>query len=397
MNRCIKKKKNNSYYVYYSYIGATDSDPYEKNEAVTTTENTLGPERVINADEIGIYSDYGLGLGVDATDPKPWTNKKSFRARHVTFENVLGIRDGILRGFNREVTSLRQFQSNLIASVPTSELLSMGIDVEGARGYSMHKRSIGKKIILRTITFKSKFEDICCGHGGIDSDDGGAPQEEEGQPFEDRLTRFIEEHANGQSMESLSSEDLQGYCSKFVEDKSITHYVHGIELGACYYRTMSEQEYNTKFGAKTGLELDRIAELALKNDLRFGTHKFQSEVTRIGQIKKPRRGRDENEKVEEEAVVGVTLMPISSLVVNSVKLRRAMEMALSRFINKRQNHKCKTIRLYMDVLSTSHTSLGNNSIYNTVAKYTVNYDSSYTTIIMCSHILYRWSILHILW
>lgn len=311
---------------------------------MTTTENTLGPERVINADEIGIYSDYGLGLGVDATDPKPWTNKKSFRARHVTFENVLGIRDGILQGFNREVTSLRQFQSNLIASVPTSELLSMGIDVEGVRGYSMHKRSIGKKIILRTIIFKSKFEDICCGPEGIDSDDGGAPQEEEEQPFEDRLTRFIEEHANGRSMELLSPEDLLRYCSKFVEDKSITHYVHGIELGACYYRTMSEQEYNTKFGAKTGLELDRIAELALKNDLRFGTHKFQSEVTRIGQIKKPRRGRDENEKVEEEAVVGVTLMSISSLVVNSVKLRRAMEMALSRFINKRQNHKCKTIR-----------------------------------------------------
>ena len=295
------------------------------------------PERVIKAVEIGIYSDYGLGLGVDATDPKPWTNKKSFQARHVTFENVLGIKDGILRGFNSEVTNLRQFQSNLVASVPTNELLSVGIDVEGARGYSVHKRSIGKKIISRTITFKSRFEDICC--GGIDTDGGGL--EEEGQPFEYRLTRFIEEHANKRSMESLSSEDLLGYCCKFLEDKSVTHYVHGIELGACYYRTMSEQEYNTKFGAKTELELDKIAEIALKNAVRFGTHKFQSEVTRIGQIKE--RGRDENEKVEEEAVVGVKLMSISSLVVRSAKLRSAMEKALSRFINKRQSHECKTL------------------------------------------------------
>ena len=291
---------------------------------------------MIKAEEIGTYSDYGLGLGVDATDPKLWTNKKSFQARHVTFENVLGIKDGILRGFNSEVTSLRQFQSNLVASVPTNELLSVGIDIEGARGYSVHKRSIGKKIISRTITFKSKFEDICC--GGIDSDDGGL--EDERQPFEERLTRFIKEHANKRSMESLSSEDLLGYCCKFVEDKSVTHYVHSIELGACYYRTMSEQEYNTKVGAKAELELDKIAEIALKNTGILGTHKFQSEVTRIGQIKK--RACDGNERVKEEAVVGVKLMSISSLVVNSAKLRRAMEKALSNFINKRQNHECKT-------------------------------------------------------
>ena len=307
---------------------------------MTATENT--PERAIKAKEIGIYSDYGLGLGVDAMDPKPWTNKKSFRARHVTFEGVLGIKDGILRGFNREVTSLRQFQSNLIASVPTSELLSLGINVEGARSYSVHKRSIGKKIISRTITFKSTFEDIYCGHERIDTDGGGL-QEEDGKPFEDRLTRFIEEHENGRcSVESLSSEDLVGYCSRFVEDKSITHYVYGIELGACYYRTISEQEFNTRFGAKTDLGLDKIAEVALKNDVRFGTRKFQSEITRIGRIKEGLRGRSENEKVEEEAVVGVKLMPISSLVVNSANLRKAMETALSRFINKKQNHECKT-------------------------------------------------------
>ena len=314
--------------------------------ALTTT-----PERVIKAEEIGTYSDYGLGLGVDATDPRPWTNKKSFRARHVTFENVLGIKDGILQGFNSEVTSLQQFQSNLVASVPTNELLSVGIDVEGARGYSIHKRSIGNKIISRTIMFKSKFEDICCGR--IDSDDGGL--EEERQPFEDRLTRFIKKHANKQSMESLSSEDLLGYCCKFVEDKSVTHYVHGIELGACHYRTMSEQEYNTKLGAKTELELDKIAEIALKNNFTFGRHKFQSKITKIGQIKN--EGHDGNERVKEETVVGVKLMPISSLVVNSAKLRRAMEKALSRFINKRKNHECKTSTQCSNIISINRDKL----------------------------------------
>ena len=323
-----------AFYYLFGHV-ATGSDPDLKRGAVTVTT----PERVIRVDEIGIYSDYGLGLGVDGTNPKPWTNKKSFRARHVTFENVFGIKDGILRGFNSEVTSLRQFQTNVIASVLTNELLNVGIDAEGSRSYSVHKRSIGKKIISRTITFKSKFEDICC--GGIDSDDGELEEEEQQQPFEDWLTRFIEEHANKRSVEALSPDDLLGYCSKFVEDKSVTHYVLGIKLGACYYRTMSEREYTTKFGAKAELEMDKIAEIALRNAIRFGTHRFQSEVTRIGQFKK-KRDDDENEKVEEVAVVGTKLKSISSLVVNSPKLRKAMEKALLRFINKRQNHECKT-------------------------------------------------------
>lgn len=289
---------------------------------------------MVKASEIGKYKDLGLGLGVDATDPTPWTNRKSFRARHATFENVLGMTGGILRAFNQKVTSVREFQSGVKASVPTNKLLSVGIDAEASRSYSVQRRSIGKKIISRTITFKSQFEDVPIGQ--VETDFG-----EVSVNFERKLTKFIEKRINNASVESLSLDTLTDHCFRFIEDRAVTHYVHSIVLGACHYRTMSEEEYVTAFGTNTNIGVDRIAEIALTNTARFKTHKFQSEVIKIGQIKN--RDCDQNEEVGEEKVVGVKFKSIISLVVNSAKLREAMQKALSKYINKKEDRKCKNL------------------------------------------------------
>ena len=308
-------------------------------------EETMKVMRAIRKEEVGFFNDHGLGLGVDATNPKPWTNKSSFRARYVTFENVLGINGGIVRAFNNEVTSMRQFHSNVKASVPTNSLVSVGIDAEGSRSYSVHKRSVGKKIVTRTISFQSKFRDIV--HGRISNDFSeshhsgvcyGEPHEVE-QKFENRLIDFVKRRTNKANVELICPDDLLDYCSKFVESYSVTHYVHSIELGACYYRTMTEEEYNTNFGTSADLGAERIAEIAITNTVSLGKRRFQSEVIKIGRMRK--RGHDQNEEVEREAVVGMKLKSISSLVVKSKKLRTAMAKAVSEFINKRQNHECK--------------------------------------------------------
>ena len=287
--------------------------------------------RVVNENEIGNYSDFGLGLGVDATDCQPWTNKKTFRVRHVTQENVLGIKGGILRAFNEKVTTIREFQSSMKASVPTNDLLSVGIDAEASRSYSVQRRSIGKKIISRTIAFKSEFKNIP--HRRIETDFG------ESQPsFESQLTGFINERTK-KSMESLSVDTLTDLCFQFVENRAITHYVHSIELGACHYRTMSEEEYVAAFGASANVGVKEIAEIALKNTARIGMHRIQSEVIKIGQIRK--RGCDQNEEVGVERVVGLKFQSISSLVVDSATLREAMEKAVSKYISKKEDCKCK--------------------------------------------------------
>ena len=289
----------------------------------------------MNEREIGYYSDLGLGLGVDATDARPWKNKKSFRVRHVTFEKVLGIRGDTLCAFNDKVESVREFQSRMDASIPTGEILSVGIDAEASRSHTIQRRSIGKKIISRTIAFKSEFKNIPQERTDSDDSDG-----ESQLPFENRLTEFIEGRAK-KRVESLCIDSLTDYCFQFVANRTITHYVHSIQLGACHYRTMTQEEYNTNFGASATIGEKGIAEIALKNTARFETRKFKSSVIRIGQFRKKDGDQDEIEGVEVEGVVGLKLQSISSLVVNSAKLREAMEKAVKNYIRQKGDCKCK--------------------------------------------------------
>ena len=287
---------------------------------------------MLNREEIGLYNSLGLGLGVDATDPKPWATKKNaFQARQVVFEDLFGIKEGILRKFNDKVTSMHEFQSSVKASVPTNKLLNVGIDTEGFRSYRAQKRSIGKEIITRTITFKSTFKDV----PRVEGDFG-----DHEPSFESMLMEFIEEQTNATSVESLRLNVLTDYCFRFVEHSSVTHYVHGIVLGASHFRTMTEEEYMNRFGANARLGVDRIADMALKSHLKFGTRKSQSVATKIGRTKK--RGQTQEEEVEEEGLIRVKLKSISSLIVNSGKLRKAMVMALSRYIHKKQDRECKS-------------------------------------------------------
>ena len=291
-------------------------------------------ERVVKASEIGIYKDLGLGLGVDATDPTPWTNRKSFRARNVTFENVLGMTGGILHSFNDKVTSVREFQSSVKASVPTNQLLiRVGINAEASRSYSVQRRSIGKKIISRTITFKSQFKDVPVSRS-IETDSGELS-------FESQLSDFIQKRTNNTNVKSLSLDTLTDHCFQFIKDRAVTHYVHSIELGACHYRTMSEEEYNTTFRANTNIGVEEIAEIALNNTARFKRSRFETEVVKIGQFRK--KDSDQNEEVAEEKVVGVKFKSIISLVVNSAKLREAMRKALSKYMDTKEDCKCKNV------------------------------------------------------
>jgi hypothetical protein len=231
-------------------------------------------ERAVKKSEIGHYIDLGLGLGVDATDPKPWTNKKSFRARHVTFEDLIGIKGGILNAFDHEVKSVREFQSSMNASIPISKILSVGIDAEASRSYSMQRRSIGRKIITRTIEFKSEFKNIP--HERTETDFIGENQ----LSFEIQLTDFITRRTK-KNVESLSMDSLADYCFQFVASSAVTHYVYSIELGACHYRTTSQEEYTANFGAAENLGMDRIANIVLEHTTRVKTHKFQTSIINL--------------------------------------------------------------------------------------------------------------------
>jgi hypothetical protein len=178
----------------------------------------------------------------------------------------------------------------------------------------------------------------------------------------------------------VTQEECLDLCYKFVSTFSVTHYVHSLELGASYYRVMSLEEYSTKFSSKAKLGVGQLADIAIGNEKSFNAKKYKSQTTQVGRMnlkaRKDEEGskskndkskensakdgdegskngkggeEDGDPKVEEEvmrssiaeAVVGVKLQPISSLIFGSVGLRIALQKALQLYIHNRQKVKCK--------------------------------------------------------
>lgn len=312
---------------------------------------------------------------MDATNPKPWLNKSAFQVRDVTKDNIIGTEEGdLLQSFVNEVESTQQLQGTLGASVPLSELVSIGMDAELSRNYSASQKSIGRKIITRTISFRSDFDDIDDGKRAkvnLSKEKDSPRNIKRKQTFENQLHTWIynklkekkivqsinnnRPHRGGRNMDEdeLTQDVLVGYCYKFVCTYAITHYVHSLELGASHYRVMSSEEFATTFSSKTKLGVGQMADIAIGTEGYLGGRKVQSKTTMIGQISDhggkshsvSKGVTSKNLTVKrhtiDEAVVGVKLQPISSLVVKAVELRVALQEAVQRFIEEHQKVKCK--------------------------------------------------------
>lgn len=430
-----------------SSSAASEENTGEQSEP-TTQGRVIIRERVITAEQIGAFKDLGLGRGVDATNPTPWLNKSAFQVREVMFDNIIGTEEGNLyQGFVNEVESTQNLQTSLKASIPLNQQVNLGIDSELSRSYSSTQKSVGRKIITRTIAFRADSDDISeidksqgstgptsdqeskvVGKGENPAENGndqegveesslkkmhpensekkGQESQKKGQAnpqgkletFEDHLTAWIQQRMkddqvikeielgevkksddktkaevpNGKSSETpklksldeCTIKDLSELCYKFVKTFSITHYVHSLELGASHYRVMSEEEYTTKIRSKGSLGAAQMADIAIGVEGSKTSKKLQRQTTKVGRMNlhysedprdhdepKPIPGQDGGAKISpeeeirrgsiEEAVVGVKVQPISTLVVKSVKLQKALQDALQHFIQYRQKIKCK--------------------------------------------------------
>lgn len=340
--------------------------------------------------------DLGLGRGVDATNPSPWLSKSSFQVREVTPYNILGTEEGgVLQSYSHQMVSTQSLQTKLSASVPVSQQVSVGVDAELSRSYSSSRRSVGKKIITRSVSFRADFDDLIRQKSVTEP----APQDtatptnlaaigrkrsisrnpsltrnpsvsraissSSDEPFltptfEQRLAqwileRLLEEEVEGAEeleMDSDPTETLAMFiaewpgnvggvkrmvaqkCREFVSHFCITHYVSSLELGASVYRVMSEEEYQTQMGLKGSLGVEQMASVAVEQKASFGRWSSSKEVTKIGQIveKRVRRG------TTDEAVVGVKFQPISALVKMRI-LRNKLQNAIKTYIDNQEHSK----------------------------------------------------------
>lgn len=309
-----------------------------------------------------IFNDLGLGRGVDATNSKPWINRSAFQVRFAAPNNVVGTEEGNLyRSFLNEVDSSLHLQTSLSASIPANQLVSVNVDAELSRNYSTSQKSEGAKVVTRSIAFLSGFEA---------NEDFS---EESNSSFESRLLKWMQNevrhdfYEENDLLESIlcrmhsvdKSRALIRTCYKFIETFSITHYVHSLELGASYYHVISDKAYETKVSQNTKVTAKQVASVSAGVEGASGGKSSHKKYTRIGHmnytpldsedllksdsssskflsaIHSPTVGRN----TMEEAVVGIKLQPISSLIGNP-RLRKALQNALQDYIHNQQNIKC---------------------------------------------------------
>ena len=347
---------------------------------------TSGP--IIN-EELSRISELGLGRGVDATDPSPWSRKSSFQVRPVTSDGIITTNEGgALQTYEREIASLTTVQTSLKASIsaPTQAPIDLHLEGEYSRSISSTRKAIGKQVINRTISFKADFNDVPqdapkdsqdMNTGSVVRDlytSGASALPLAHFTFEQRLAEWIMDRVVQHRESEFDSahmqigddtdatqllnikgvdpvKDLADFlktaskkgresifddCVSFIRHFRITHYVSAIQLGASQYRVLSETEYYRKISTEGTFGYDAVAKLLSSATYTKKTTFKASETRQIGEIidDKVKRGSD------NEAVVGIKIQPIHSLV----KLRYlhlALQRALEVYMEEQRDTTCK--------------------------------------------------------
>ena len=367
---------------------------------------------VLTSAEIDRMIDLGLGRGIDATNPKPWANKSAFQVRRVTAEGVLGTEEGgSLQGYEREVTSVVTHQANLKASVVVPQApVGIGMDAEASRSVSSTRRTLGRRVVNRSVSFLSDFSDVPVMSEELrtalvdglhavsgkverpkpgneftdgeketasDTDNSVADVQHEFLTFEQRLSKWIvkrilvrQEMAAQELRASrkpvgepkfvldsatfsvdpsdvladfvyISTEEERKKiihdCYDFVKNFRITHYVSTIELGAMEYKIFSETDLNLSLKTGGTFAVEKLVNLSLSQKTTSRKFKKASDIKTIGKISavgKVGRG------TQDEAVVGIRLQPIATLV-KFPYLQLALQRSLVHYMEEQGDTTCK--------------------------------------------------------
>ena len=358
---------------------------------------------VLTNAEIDRMTDLGLGRGVDATNPKPWQNKTAFQVRRVTAESVIGTEEGgSLQSYEREVTSVSSHQTDIKSSVAVPRApVEIGIDAEQSRSQSSTRRTVGKKVINRSVSFRSDFEDVPFSSSDSVSlestflrspDRSVAGVHLEYLTFQERLSRWIikrmlyrqeltaqEKVAAGvdpgeptfvtskvsdidvsplstisgfiQVADERERKEIIHDCYDFVSQFHITHYISTIELGAAEYRVMSETEFTQRVGVGGVFGIEQLANLSVSHSSSWRKSKKASDLKSIGKISADGRV---SRGTHDEAVVGIRIQPVHTLIKLPF-LKLALHKALFSYMDEQGDSSCKWLYncLHMYQLSVS--------------------------------------------
>ena len=292
-------------------------------------------DAIITKAEIQRFVDLGLGRGVNTTDPDLWRNKCAFIVRHATFQNVLGTDEGNLaEDYRKTVSSGNDLQEEFKESVLKSATTPIPIVLEAGANRSATSTRIvkGKRVVTRTVSFnfsKRISDDKKC--------------------FEEVISKWIKHHEN-----------MNKGCSEFIRYFGVTHYVTSITLGASVHSIFTEEEHAQEVQKK------KSKSSTIKNKLKavakLTSDVLTSEVKELKEVKEAIVAKSGCEGSEEttnqsrvrtlgvmkdnvvergttdEAVIGIKILPIHSLIEKNRDLREALRQALISYATKNQGY-----------------------------------------------------------
>ena len=361
--------------IYKAQKPAEEGDNSNKDQESETTASkatqTNKKERALKEDDKETLEDLGLGRAVDATNSFPWMNKTSFQARIINEDhsNIIGTDEcNVKEYFEEEVSSVlsQQATTKLTIEEPTNSL-SIGIDAEMARSLTETRKSVGERIVTRTVSFLSTFDDppvhelkkktepttfeAQLSEWLLDRIRSQQERESDAQGTvaliskmeETKLhpTAKLNEYFKSLETKSKETEMILRYCRDFIEHYGVTHYVYSMKLGAAEYEVMTSSEYFSKLNSGGEFGINKVAKVEMKAKGGFGrkrTHKSKR-TTSIGAISVDEKDKRKSQ-VEKEAVLEITLRPLHSLV-RLRPLYAALQWALREYISDRQNRRGK--------------------------------------------------------
>ena len=260
-------------------------------------------------EELKRFEEFGLGLGVDATNPSPFANKKSFHVRQIDLDTIICIDEGgALHSIFQKLETNDENTIQLSASVTLPETpIQIGTAVEYSRSTTRRGYTIGREVITRSVAFR--MDRHLNEEAGLKKD-----------YFEEWITQRLK-------IRPYAVRELVELIIRY----GITHYVSKIKLGAALYCTMSEVYYSSFVKGKKGIGVDKMAELALSASKKRTSSSQVSETKRIGFMSDDcvvRRG------TYDEAVLDVELESIANLIKDG-GLRDALTKALRFYIATR--------------------------------------------------------------
>ena len=303
----------------------------------------------VSEQDIQRIIDLGLGRGIDATNPDPWKNKTSFQVQPVTFKNIIGTEEGgCVQTYEREVSSVSETRGKASSSVTNPKsAITVGVEAEFAQSSSDRCRVVGTKVLNRTISFKDhcidskhhlesdSFETQLCKWIMRKADDDEPHDKnasaalqmaklKEERPHESLILQF-------KQLSIRDKEKIVEYCTKFINQFRVTHYVSSIQLGASGYEVLTQNKLSRKLGIGGHIGVEKIASGDLSATYSKNRSHKASNIRRIGVIELKDGVPTVKRGSHQEAVVGIQVKPISDLVTMR-ELKIPLEKALVKYL-----------------------------------------------------------------